>query len=153
MDTTIRSGIAARTVITVSMLRGPPLDAGIRRPRDGTTRSVRLSRPILVLAVLAGLLGLAGCGDGDTGLEDAFGQARDRVDDILAEAGDRTGADLREARRRAAAALEEARAEARGAIDEARADGRPREEIDELRREAGTRLRELRERIESELGR
>ena len=67
MDTTVRGGCAARSVIAVSMRPGPPVIAGVRRPRDGTTQPVPLSRLRLVVAVLAGIPALL----------------RDRVDEAL----------------------------------------------------------------------
>ena len=84
MDRTIRGGCAARSVIAVSMLRGPPLITGVRRPRDGTTRPVRVSRLVPVLTALAAVLALAACGDGT---QDAVDRARSEARSALDESG------------------------------------------------------------------
>ena len=97
MDRTIRSGCAARSVIAVSMLRGPPLITGVRRPRDGTTRPVRVSRLVPILTALVAVLALAACGDG---AQDAVDRARSEARSALDESGLRDDLDRAQARER-----------------------------------------------------
>ena len=164
-DTSFRGGCAARAVITVSMLRGPPLHVGTRRPRDGTTWGVLMkSLALLALAMIA-LTGLVACGDSadeavdrarsqandaldQAGLSDDLDRAQARVDDLVADAEDRTGAELATARRRAQKAVRDARARVEREIDEAKASGESPQEIRDLRRQARERLDDLRERID-----
>ena len=169
MDTTIRGGCAARTVITVSMLRGPPLSTGVRRPRDGTTRPVRLSRPLLIMAVLLGVLALAACGDGardavdqarsearsaldESGLRDDLDRTYERVDELLDRTRDAAGPELRSAQRRVERAFDDSRARIEQEIREARREGATDAEIARLRREARERLDALRDRIDEAFG-
>jgi ElaB/YqjD/DUF883 family membrane-anchored ribosome-binding protein len=165
MDRTIRGGCAARSVIAVSMLRGPP--RGHRRPPAGRWYNpfVRLSRLVLLVTVLAGALTVTACGDSAddavdrarseveglldrSGLRDELDRTYTRVDDLLDDLDDATGAELRSARRRAERALEDSRARIRREIREARRDGATEEELQRLRKEAQERLDDLRERID-----
>jgi ElaB/YqjD/DUF883 family membrane-anchored ribosome-binding protein len=130
---------------------------------------VRLSRLVLILTALLGVLALAACGE-DT--QDAVDRARSearsaldesvlrdeldrtyaRVDDLLDDLDDATGDELTSARRRAQRALEDSRARVRREIQEARRDGATEEELRELRREAQDQLDALRERIAEAFG-
>jgi hypothetical protein len=169
MDRTIRSGCAARSVIAVSMLRGPPLITGVCRPRDGTTRHVRLSRLLLILAALVGVLALAACGDeardavdrarseakstlDESGLSDELDRTYTRVDELLDDLEDASADEVSSARRRTARALAWARAQVQREIREARREGATQEELRQLRREAQERVDRLRERIDEAFG-
>jgi hypothetical protein len=169
MDRTIRSGCAARSVIAVSMLRGPPLITGVRRPRDGTTRPVRMSRLIAILAVLMGALTLAACGDGaqdavdrarsearsaldESGLREDLDRAQARVDALVNDGEEATGVRLDQARARAERAIRDARARVEKEVREARREGATQEELGELRRQARERLDDLGDRVDEAFG-
>ena len=169
MDRTIRGGCAARSVITVSMLRGPPLITGVRRPDDGTTPLVQLSRLILLAAVLAGALAVTACDDeagqavdraqseaqdllDRSGLADDLDRTQARVNDLLNDAEDTTGVDMDDARAQADRAIRNARARVEREIRQARRDGATEAEAKRLRREARERLDDLRDRIDEAFG-
>ncbi len=168
MDATVRGGCAARSVIAVSMLRGPPVVTGVRRPGDGTTRGVRTPHLALILIALTGVLALAACGEeaGDAvdrarsqanaaldqaGLSDDLDRAQARVDDLVDDAQDATGARLDQAKARARRAIRDARADVERQIREARREGATDEEVDRLRREARERLDDLGDRVDEAL--
>lgn len=169
MDVTNRGGCATRSVIAVSMLRGPPVVTGVRRRRDGTTRLVPLSRLVLLLALLGGLLVASACGDGaqqavdrarsqaqdaldGSGLGDDLDRAQARVDDLVAQARDATGVELDDARARAERAVRDARARIERELRQARRDGASSAEVARLRRQARERLDDLRARVDEAFG-
>jgi hypothetical protein len=145
------------------------LITGVRRPRDGTTRPVRLSRPLLILAALLAVLALAACGEeardavdrarsearsalDESGLRDDLDRAQARVDDLARDAEQATGVRMDEARARAERAVRDARARVEREIREARREGATQGEVDRLRREARERLDELGDRIDEAFG-
>jgi ElaB/YqjD/DUF883 family membrane-anchored ribosome-binding protein len=128
-----------------------------------------VSRLLLLLALLGGLLVASACGEGaQQAVEDARSQAQDaldraglgddldraqaRVDDLVAQAEDATGASLDDARARAERAVRQARARVERELRQARREGLSDAEVARLRREARARLADLQDRVDEAFG-
>jgi ElaB/YqjD/DUF883 family membrane-anchored ribosome-binding protein len=127
---------------------------------------VRLSRLILLIALLGGVLAASACGEGAqqavdqarsraqdaldrAGLGDDLDRAQAQVDDLV---GDAAGAGADAARARAERAVREARARVERELRQARREGLSDAEVARLRREARARLADLQDRVDEAFG-